>query len=81
MAPGTSELYFANADGSNERKLLGNESHFDCQATFSTYGQWATFTTERNGDGDPVGSDSYVHECSRLICGWISIESGQTGMA
>jgi hypothetical protein len=31
-APGTSELYIANADGSDEQKLLGNESTFDYHA-------------------------------------------------
>ncbi|KAJ4288586.1 hypothetical protein N0V90_011823 [Kalmusia sp. IMI 367209] len=56
IAPGKSELYIANADGSNERKLLGDESDFDYQATFSADGQWITFTTERNGDGN---SDIY----------------------
>ncbi|KAJ4360353.1 uncharacterized protein N0V89_000915 [Didymosphaeria variabile] len=56
IAPGTSEIYIANADGSNERKLLGNESTFDYQASFSPDGQWVTFTTERNGDGN---SDIY----------------------
>ncbi|CAN9186737.1 unnamed protein product [Alternaria alternata] len=64
IAPGTSELYIANADGSDERKLLANSSNFDYHATFSSDGQWITFTTERNGDGNsdiyrvrPDGSD------------------------
>ncbi|KAI2484613.1 hypothetical protein Ptr902_03553 [Pyrenophora tritici-repentis] len=64
IAPGTSELYIANADRSDERKLLGNSSDFDYHATFSSDGQWITFTTERNGDGNsdihrvrPDGSD------------------------
>jgi hypothetical protein len=55
IAPGTSELYIANADGSDERKLLGNSSNFDYHAAFSSDGQWITFTTERNGDGNSVG--------------------------
>ena len=54
IAPGTSELYIANADGTDERKLLGNESTYDYHASFSTDGQWITFTTERNGDGNSV---------------------------
>jgi hypothetical protein len=54
IAPGTSELYIANADGSNERKLLGNSSNFDYHASFSPDGQRITFTTERNGDGNSV---------------------------
>lgn len=54
IAPGTSELYIANADGSDERKLLGNESTYDYHALFSPDGKWITFTTERNGDGNSV---------------------------
>ncbi|KNG47794.1 tat pathway signal sequence domain-containing protein [Stemphylium lycopersici] len=56
IAPGISELYIANADGSNERKLLGNSSDFDYHASFSPDGEWVTFTSERNGDGN---SDIY----------------------
>lgn len=59
IGPSTSELYIAGADGSNERKLLGNSSVFEYHASFSSDGQWITFTTERNGDGN---SDIYrVH--------------------
>ncbi|KAF2119370.1 hypothetical protein BDV96DRAFT_514901 [Lophiotrema nucula] len=56
IAPGTSELYIANSDGTNERKLLGNQSDFEYHAQFSADGEWITFTTERNGDGN---SDIY----------------------
>lgn len=56
IAPVTSELYLANADGTNEMKLLGNESAFDYHATFSPDGQWISFTSERGGDGN---SDLY----------------------
>ncbi|KAI9929733.1 hypothetical protein ASPWEDRAFT_111514 [Aspergillus wentii DTO 134E9] len=55
IAPGTSELYIANADGSNERALL-SEPIFEYHAAFSPDGQWITFTGERNGDGN---SDIY----------------------
>jgi len=58
IAPGISELYIANADGSNERKLLGNNSDFDYHASFSPDGEWVTFTTERNGDGNSVSACS-----------------------
>ncbi|KAF1350441.1 tricorn protease N-terminal domain-containing protein [Lizonia empirigonia] len=57
IAPGTSELYIANADGSDERKLLGNESTYDYHASFSPDGEWITFTTGRNGDGNSVSVD------------------------
>lgn len=56
IGPSTSELYVADADGSNERKLLGNSSSFEYHASFSPDGEWITFTTERNGDGN---SDLY----------------------
>ncbi|WYZ40565.1 hypothetical protein EsH8_IV_000906 [Colletotrichum jinshuiense] len=57
IGPSTSELYVANADGSGERLLLGNgTSAFEYHAAFSPDGQWVTFTTERNGDGN---SDLY----------------------
>ncbi|OGE52498.1 hypothetical protein PENARI_c010G06662 [Penicillium arizonense] len=55
IAPGTSELYVANVDGSNERPLLSN-SIYEYHATFSPDGEWITFTGERNGDGN---SDIY----------------------
>uniref|UniRef100_A0A060SXV3 ARAD1A15312p n=1 Tax=Blastobotrys adeninivorans TaxID=409370 RepID=A0A060SXV3_BLAAD len=51
IAPGTSELYIADADGSNERPLLKNPV-FEYHAAFSADGQWITFTSERNGDGN-----------------------------
>ncbi|KAL3480987.1 hypothetical protein BJX99DRAFT_272196 [Aspergillus californicus] len=55
IAPGTSELYIANADGSNERPLL-SDPIFEYHAEFSPDGEWITFTAERNGDGN---SDIY----------------------
>ncbi|KAH8597789.1 hypothetical protein B0O99DRAFT_684500 [Bisporella sp. PMI_857] len=55
IGPSTSELYVADSDGSNERKLLP-DSQFEYHATFSPDGQWIIFTSERNGDGN---SDLY----------------------
>lgn len=55
IAPGTSELYISNADGTNERPLLSNPV-FEYHADFSPDGEWVTFTSERNGDGN---SDIY----------------------
>ncbi|CRG83372.1 hypothetical protein PISL3812_00723 [Talaromyces islandicus] len=55
IAPGTSQLYIADVDGTNERPLLSNPV-FEYHATFSPDGQWITFTGERNGDGN---SDIY----------------------
>jgi Tol biopolymer transport system component len=55
IAPSVSELYIANLDGSNERRLLA-ESAFDYNATLSRDGQWLVFTSERRADGQ---SDLY----------------------
>ena len=55
IGPSTSELYIADADGANERKLLA-ASTFEYHASFSPDGQWISFTTERGGDGN---SDLY----------------------
>ncbi|KAJ5448074.1 WD40-like Beta Propeller [Penicillium cf. griseofulvum] len=63
IAPGTSELYIANADGTDERPLLKTPG-YDYHADFSPDGEWISFTSERNGDGNsdiwrvrPDGSD------------------------
>jgi Tol biopolymer transport system component len=51
IGPSSSALYVANIDGSNERQLLNN-SVFEYHASFSPDGNWITFTSERNGDGN-----------------------------
>ena len=45
IAPSISELYVANADGSNERLLLGNDTGFEYHAQWSPDGQWIIFTS------------------------------------
>lgn len=55
IAPSVSELYIANLDGSNERKLLA-DSAFDYNASRSPDGKWLLFTSERRADGQ---SDIY----------------------
>ena len=50
IAPSSSELYIANADGSGERRFL-ESSAFDYNASWSRDGKWVVFTSERNGDG------------------------------
>ncbi|KAJ5543269.1 WD40-like Beta Propeller [Penicillium sp. DV-2018c] len=63
ISPAKSELYIANADGTNERPLLKNPV-YEYHADFSPDSQWISFTSERNGDGNsdtwrvrPDGSD------------------------
>ena len=55
IGPSSSELYISDADGGNERKLLA-DSQFEYDPAISADGQWVTFTSERNGDGQ---SDIY----------------------
>lgn len=55
IGPSTSDLYIANVDGSNERKLFAGSS-FDYHASFAPDGQSIIFTSERAGDGQ---SDLY----------------------
>jgi len=50
IGPSASELYIANADGGDERKLL-QQSVFDYHAAFSADGKWVVFTSERDGLG------------------------------
>lgn len=52
IGPSMSDLYIADADGSNERKLLGAASRFEYHAAFSGDGEWVAFTSERGGDGN-----------------------------
>ena len=50
IGPSASELYIANSDGTDERKLLA-ESVFDYHASYSADGKWIVFTSERAGRG------------------------------
>ncbi len=55
LGPSMSELYIANADGTNERKLSSG-SDFEYNARFSADGEWIVFTSERDAHGQ---SDIY----------------------
>src|SRR3989442_5149710 len=50
IGPSASELYIANSDGTDERKLL-IESVFDYHPSYSADGKWIVFTSERAGLG------------------------------
>jgi len=50
IAPSVSELYIANLDGSNERRLLA-DSVYEYNASLSANGEWLVFTSERRADG------------------------------
>jgi len=50
IAPSVSELYIANLDGSNERKLLA-DSLYEYNVSLSQNAEWLVFTSERRGDG------------------------------
>jgi Tol biopolymer transport system component len=82
IGPSSSELYIANADGSNETKLFSNGSAtFDYHASFSPDGQWIVFTSERRADGqadlyrvrvDGTGLESLVSTSSLEDAGALS---------
>ena len=50
-SPTRSELFIADADGRNPRKLLAG-LQIDYNASFSFDGQWEVFTSERHGSAD-----------------------------
>ena len=50
-SPTRSELFVAQADGTNARKLVAG-TEIDYNASFSSDGQWVVFTSERNGSAD-----------------------------
>jgi len=52
IGPSASQLFIANADGSNERKLMDAGGGLDYNASFSADGQWLVFTSERDGLGN-----------------------------
>ncbi|KAJ9203910.1 hypothetical protein DTO164E3_2264 [Paecilomyces variotii] len=57
IGPSGSQLWIANADGSNATKLMANQTHaFDYHASWSQDGQWIVFTSERRAPGQ---SDLY----------------------
>jgi Tol biopolymer transport system component len=51
ISPNYSELYIAEADGSNEKLLLGSKSVYDFRASWSPDADYVYFTSERRGDG------------------------------
>ena len=50
IGPSTSELFVANADGSDEHRLIQSDG-FDYHGSFSPDGKWIVFTSERDGLG------------------------------
>ncbi|KAJ5679870.1 hypothetical protein N7462_008114 [Penicillium macrosclerotiorum] len=51
ISPNYSELYIADANGSNEKLLLGFNSVYDFRASWSPNADNVYFTSERRGDG------------------------------
>ncbi|OJJ43207.1 hypothetical protein ASPZODRAFT_123889 [Penicilliopsis zonata CBS 506.65] len=57
IGPMGSQLYIADADGSNNKTLMGDQSNpFDYHASWSPDGEWIVFTSERRAFGQ---SDIY----------------------
>ncbi|KAH8880865.1 tricorn protease N-terminal domain-containing protein [Thozetella sp. PMI_491] len=52
IAPSGSQLWIADADGSNAAKLMGDQdAPFDYHPSWSPDGEWIVFTSERRADG------------------------------
>ena len=51
IGPSSSQLYIANADGTDETPLFDG-GEFEYHASFSADGQWVSFTSEQEGDGN-----------------------------
>lgn len=57
IGPSGSQLWIANADGSNKTKLMSGQANaFDYHPSWSPDGEWVVFTSERRGPGQ---SDLY----------------------
>ncbi|KAJ5776924.1 tat pathway signal sequence domain-containing protein [Penicillium odoratum] len=57
IGPSGSQLWIANADGTNKTQLMGNQTNaFDYHPSWSQDGEWIVFTSERRGAGQ---SDLY----------------------
>lgn len=52
IAPSGSQLWIANADGSDATRLMGDQTDpFDYHPNWSADGQWIVFSSERRADG------------------------------
>jgi Tol biopolymer transport system component len=61
IGPSRMELYIANADGSEERRLLPDSHALDYDPSFSGDGQWIVFTSERDPEGSGQADIWRVH--------------------
>jgi Tol biopolymer transport system component len=61
IGPSRMALYIANADGSDERRLLPDSQGLDYDPSFSFDGQWIVFTSERDSEGSGQADIWRVH--------------------
>ena len=61
IGPSKMTLFIANADGSDERRLLPGSNGLDYDASVSPDGKWVVFTSERDSDGGGQADLYRVH--------------------
>src|SRR5579859_5166204 len=61
ISPSKMALFIANANGSDERRLLPESNGLDYDASFSADGRWIVFTSERDSDGSGQADLWRVH--------------------
>jgi len=66
FAPVDTDIFIANADGSNARPLFAHAA-LDYNATLSADGQWVVFTSERAGSADVYRGRIDGTELTRLV--------------
>ena len=89
IGPYETQLYVANADGSDEQPLLSAPGGLDYNPAYSADGVWIVFTSERDGSAElyrvrtdgRVKADGRVKTDGRVQADGTGVEAGETGEA